>query len=476
MSNQHLPPFLLTRPALIDSGQSERIHALAKRILAEIGLEILDMEHREKLASAGFTLRDNRLLLDPALVDEHVAEMRRRLQAEQSGGEKGLSDSLTVSVSSYALFSHNLDTGAVEPMTTLNLIENTKLLDSLAEDGVYGVPPGIPTDVHPDLQPLAQYRIAANYARQGATPVDPTAPHTARFLLEMAAAMGHPMHSLPVYLPTPLRLGGESLAVVMSCLDQLDHIWVSSMPATGLSSPTQPFGALALAAAEVLGGMIAVKTLTGKPVTCGVQIFPGDLREGSMVFGSPENMRFQMLSDDFSTFYGRPWGSAPGNFHVMAKMPDVQSAAEKAAIMMFGASLGARHFSCAGTLSLDEIFSGEQLLLDCEIRDWVQTAVRGIDLGENECTEWLEEIRRGVERNFMELDSTLDNHQKHIWYPRRFTRKAIGPWLEEGQPKLSDRLRAEAKRRIARHQFELDADKKRELERIYTAAEKAIHF
>ena len=62
----------------------------------------------------------------------------------------------------------------------------------------------------------------------------------------------------------------------------------------------------------------------------------------------------------------------------MAKVPDCQSAAEKAAIMTAGAFLGARHFCCAGTLSLDEIFSPEQLLVDCEIRDWVQRGARGL--------------------------------------------------------------------------------------------------
>jgi trimethylamine:corrinoid methyltransferase-like protein len=293
-------------------------------------------------------------------------------------------------------------------------------------------------------------------------------------MLDMAAAMGNPMRHLPVYIPTPLRLGGESLAVVMACLDRLDHISVSSMPATGLSAPVQPFAALALGAAEVIGGMIAVKILTGKPVTCAAQIFPGDLREGSMVFGSPENMHYQMLCADFNRFYGWSAESGPGNFHVMAKTPDGQSAAEKAAIMMLGASLGARHFSCAGTLSLDEIFSAEQLLLDCEIRDWVQKAVGGVKLGEDECVDWLEEIRTGVRANFMNLDSTLDHYQEHIWYPGRFTRKAIGPWMEEGQPSLSSRLRAEAKRRIALHNFELAPEKRREIERIYAAAEKEV--
>jgi trimethylamine:corrinoid methyltransferase-like protein len=330
-------------------------------------------------------------------------------------------------------------------------------------------------DVHPDLQSLAQYRIAALYARQGATPVDPTSAKTVNHLLDIAEVMGRPMRGLPVYVPTPLRLGGESLDVVLACADRLSHIGVSSMPSTGASAPLHPFGALALAAAEVIGGAIAVRLLTGKPTTFHVGIYPFDLRAGAMVFGSPENMLFHMLCADLSCFYGWPRHPEPSNIHVMSKRPDAQSAAEKAAIMTLGAFMGARHFSCAGTLSLDEIFSPEQLLLDCEIRDWAQRAIGGMLIGEDAVDDWLAEIEAGLQGGYMALDSTLDHYREHTWYPNRFERRAIGPWLVDGQPRLSDRLRTEVRRRIAKHDFELDAERRREVERIYRRAHEAVN-
>jgi trimethylamine:corrinoid methyltransferase-like protein len=229
-----------------------------------------------------------------------------------------------------------------------------------------------------------------------------------------------------------------------------------------------------MGAAELMGGMVSVQLLTGKPSAFAVGLYPFDLRAGAMVFGSPENMLYQMLCRDFNQFYGWAWSPEPANIHVMSKLPDAQSGAEKAAIMATGAALGARHFSCAGTLSLDEIFSPEQLLLDCEIRDWVQRGVSGVWLGEEAVDDWLAEIWAGVERGYMALDSTLDNYLQHTWYPRRFERRAIGPWLTEGQPRLSQRLRAEVRRRIAYHDFELDGGRRREIERIYQAAQRAV--
>lgn len=479
-----VPSLRFSRPELISAEKAARVHELARRILWEIGIEVRHDWALERLRALGFQVQGVRVRIEPQVVEEHVDEMRQRLRSwfgkvEESAEQSHDTAQITLSVSSYSLYVHDIESNQVVPYTSDRLIEMCKFIDSLAKEGVMNAPPGIPADVHPDLQPIAQYRIAALYARQGASPVDPTSAKTVNYLLDMAEVMGRPIDSLPVYMPSPLRLGGESLDVVLACLDRLSHLSVSSMPSTGATAPIQPFGALALAAAEVIGGMVILRAVTDKPVTFGVGLFPFDLHTGAMVFGSPENVYYQMLCADFNRFYGWPAGLVPNNIHVMAKMPDAQAAAEKAAIMALGAHLGARHFSGAGTLSLDEIFSPEQLLVDCEIRDWVQMAVRGLWLGEEavdngELEAWLEEIRTGVERSFMTLDSTLDYHKQYVWYPSRFLRNAIGAWTAEGRPLLSGRLHEEVRRRIAAHEFELDADRQREIERIYQAAERKV--
>jgi len=138
-----------------------------------------------------------------------------------------------------------------------------------------------------------------------------------------------------------------------------------------------------------------------------------------------------------------------------------------------------RWFGSAGTLSLDEIFSPVQLLVDCEIRDWVQRAVRGLDLAASDDQDaWIEEIRAGMKRGFMGLDSTLEDYllsksgtnRGSTWYPRFFQRSALGAWDRAGRPELNDRLRAEVRARIAAHRYELDDDRRRQIERIYQAA------
>jgi trimethylamine--corrinoid protein Co-methyltransferase len=472
-----------TRPELITPEESARIHALAVRILDDIGMEVRHEEALRRLAATGHRVQGDRAFFEPAVVEARVEAMRRRLDAAPAPGPAPNDGLLHLGVSSYSLYLQDPVSDQVIPYNTEKLIEMAKFMDSFAGERVTGVPPGIPMDVHPDLHAIAQYRIAARYARQGATPVDPTSARTVNHLLDMAEVMGEPIRGLPVYVPSPLRFGGESIDVVLACLDRLTHIWVSSMPSTGANAPVQPFAALALAAAEVIGGMLCMEALTDKPVGFHAQIFPFDLRAGAQVFGSPENLLFQMLCMDFNRFYGHRSSGAPGNIHVMPKVADAQSSAEKAAIMSAGAFLGARHFGSAGTLSLDEIFSPVQLLVDCEIRDWAQRAVRGVALDANDDQDaWLEEIRGGLQRGFMGLDSTLNDYvlsketldRGGTWYPRFFLRNAFGAWDRAGRPELNDRLRAEVRARITRHDYELDPVRRGEIERIYRAAERGL--
>jgi trimethylamine--corrinoid protein Co-methyltransferase len=473
-SRPNANPLRFTREKTISVEQAMRVHELAKRTLQEIGLAVRHHQTLERLQSDGFRVNGNRVFFEPKVVEMYVDEMRQWIASQSTPNDTPDDGKLTLGVSSYSLNVQDLETDQVVPYTTDRLIEMTKLIDTLADDGVRGTPPGIPADEHPDLQPLAQYRIAALYARQGANPVDPTSAKTVEYLFDMAEIMERPIDSLPIYPATPLCLGGESWDVVLASVDRLSRITVYSMPSIGASAPLHPFGALALAAAEVMGTMVIARICTGKPVTFTINIFPFDLRMGTMVFGSPENMLFQMLGNDLNQFYGWPWEPSFGNIHVMSKVPDVQSGAEKAAIMTLGASLGARRFGSAGTLSLDEIFSPVQLLADCEIRDWVQRAIQGVWLGEEVVDDWLAEIQEGLQRGFMMLDSTLDHYQDHVWYPRHFERRAIGAWLAKDQPHLSDRLKDEVRRRIASHSFKLEAGKRREIERIYQAARQVV--
>jgi trimethylamine--corrinoid protein Co-methyltransferase len=269
-------------------------------------------------------------------------------------------------------------------------------------------------------------------------------------------------------------LAGESLTAVIAYESRLDSIGVSSMPGAGSTAPVRPAEALALAAAEVIGSALILQECVKPELHWSIGAHPFDLRGMGMSFGSPEALLFEMASCEVNAYlHGRPWWPAAGNIHTLAKLPGPQAAAEKTSIMTLGALWGATEFYCGGVLSLDEVFSPLQLLVDLEIKDHVQRLVRGLDTT-CDTDAALADVQAGVAQGFIGLDSTLDRYRDLYWHPRLFERRFLGPWQSASSPTFS-RLAGEMCRElVAGYDYEPPTDVRREIDRIYRRAEQEL--
>ncbi|MBC8458690.1 MAG: trimethylamine methyltransferase family protein [Deltaproteobacteria bacterium] len=148
------------------------------------------------------------------------------------------------------------------------------------------------------------------------------------------------------------------------------------------------------------------------------------LHSMAMVLGSPEDFLLQFANSEINAyFHGTRWYPGIGGIHTNAKFPGVQACAEKSSLMTTGALLGERGFGSAGTLSLDEVFSAEQLIYDLEIKDHVQRLVEGID-GDCDPERCLQDVIEGVQqKTFAGLETTLQNYRHVYWHPRLFNRQ-----------------------------------------------------
>ncbi|MHB0876934.1 MAG: trimethylamine methyltransferase family protein [Anaerolineae bacterium] len=463
----------------LDDAKLQRIHQTALRLLQEVGLEVSHEGALTQMASAGFRVGGNRVYFEPHVVEEYLVERRRRLEAERAAEppQPPATDDfkLHLSVGVYAHHVHDLDGDRIVPYTCDSLTEMTKLVDVLEERNLHAPAPGYPLDVAPALQPIAKYRIGALYSRHGEWPVDPISEESIPYIFEIADALGHAVRSLPVYVFSPLRLAGESLGVIMKYRHLLDRVHVGAMPSVGATVPIMPFGALATSVAEVVGGFVALSVITGLPVDFGIGLHAFDLRFGTMVFGSPEAYLFGQLGPEVNEFYDsgrrrrRRLGLASGGTHSRANFPNAQAAAEKASIMTTGALIGVRWFDGIGILSVDEVFSAEQVLIDCEIKDQVERLIGGLDMS-GEGYDWVEEVRQGVQGSFVSTDSTLDGYRETYWHPELFDRGFLAAYGYDGRMKLAERAHAMVRRYVARHEFEPGDAVRRAVDRVWEKA------
>ena len=379
-------------------------------------------------------------------------------------------DEITMGVSQYSqnLLDHRTD--ELRPFTMDSLIDATKIVDAFHDRGVRAGAPGTPMDVHPDLQPVAIFWTSLSYSRSGGVAPDPRSAASHRYVMDMAECAGRPIRLLPVYVSSPLTLSGISLDAVLAFRERIDAAWVLSMPCAGVSVPVRPGDAFAVATAEVVGSAMLVREMTGLDVGWEIQMFPADLRYATMAFGSPENLLLHLGAAEVNAYlHGADWWRAPHNIHTMSKAPDAQAAAEKAGIMMAGALLGGREFAHAGTLSLDEVFSPEQLAVDCEIRDHVARAVSGLDT-DCDAERAVASTREALSEGFLSLDETLDEFRSHYWHPSVFSRELLASWTQAGARDLRAKAREAVEQALGAREFALEETLQREIDGIYARA------
>ena len=350
----------------------------------------------------------------------------------------------------------------------------TKLVDTLRPLGVVARAPGMPSDVPPELQGLQKYRIQANYSHDGRRPVEIESPRAMPFLLDMAEALGHPITSAAVYIVSPLTLGGSSLEYALVGRDRLRRLWVSNMSSLGATAPIGVGDALALGVAEVVGGAILAREATGLPVDWSIRVCPFDPRPMAMTLGGPEEILLQWAFEEVNAWYHGRKPSAPnGTLHSQAKRPGAQSMAERTEMMVSYALLGTRSFAGLGRLSLDEIFSPAQAVLDLEMRDQVQQLITGLDVDCDPAAS-VTEVAAGLADGFLSLDSTAAQYATRYWRPRLFHRGLLQEWQTAGAPDLRSRANDMVRQQLRQHEFELGEGLRREVDRIYAAAERAL--
>ncbi|MGQ9515468.1 MAG: trimethylamine methyltransferase family protein [Thermoproteota archaeon] len=443
------------------------MHEKSLEILDRIGIQVSNEVLIDRIKGhRGFEFENRRIKIKSYVIEDLVRELKKRRKGKHVEDEEVTIISLGYPGCSNIL---DLETDRIEPLTKDRLIEATKLIDSLYEWGVRGEAPGAPVDIPPKLRRIAQCMIGYEYCRS-ARPAPFESYEEAVYIKRMAEVMGHSF-GIPIYVVSPLRLEGISVDRAIPFLEKGECEWisVSSMPLAGSTAPVYPIGAFIQGISEALGGYaILHEAYPRVPIGFGINAYHFDMHYGNIVIGSPEQTLMDLFSIALGMYYGGElYGSR--SLRTMAKRVDVQAQVEKASSATVGVLTGPGTFIHGGELSIDEIFSPVQLVLDCEIARYLTRLAKGLEFTEDQMELSLKAIERCAPKGYYFTDETTrKDHRRIFWTPNLFDDSLLRT-SKEGID-IIKKAKETCREKIAQHDYILEESKKSKLIEIYRDA------
>ena len=461
---------------------------VAQRLLADVGLKVGPAEFVAAISGHdGVSVSGDRVHLSRALTDrlfdEYTRENCERLaQPEPASGE----DAWSLSCGGYSIMVLDMQTDEARPATRQDLRDLIRLVRSFGWGGAY---PCTPQDVPPLMRALSCFKICWEES-DNIRPFDYMDIRQTPFLFEMHRVMDQPF-VINVNIPHAMTLAENDVAVFLQHYPawkrnhaEIGFYSICDYPMLGVSKPITSTGSLACYLSQSFGTymlfrlfdpevMMLPRLSTGHPV---------DLHAMCWAFGSPRRHLYEYLDDHARAalcgLRRERYRPRTANMESSSCAVDARAGMEKTASALLAALQGARRFTGAGNLAVDDLFSGVQFGVDVEIFEYVKEAVQCFDphpdlLTTDGLYEVLADVALGKAEFYSHMD-TATRVRNLLPVSKRRPHEKLRTWMTHGR-NMVDRVREECLERIRTQEpFVLAQDKRRELDKIYARAEAAL--
>jgi trimethylamine---corrinoid protein Co-methyltransferase len=410
------------------------IIAHALRILEEVGCRIPNKKGLGILAEHGVKVDiDKEMAYFPRpLIEQFIADSKPA-PAESARTPSGEENYLHFEAGAYPQYYADPRTGEIREHTQQTIIEMTHLVDKL--DNITGIycGMGVPSDVPPRLVPLYQRLSMWKYTQKGwsgKVEIGELLPYIHEMCQIYADSRGRPLSDFMVFdfqMISPLQYGREEL-------EQFMYFWERGLPAScgqilsmGGTSPVTLAANMSLQLAEQLIINFIGRIFYGLDhLRMGNSITVIDMKAGVFQYGRPElgltHLAFGQIARHFKASFHA------NSFLADAKVPSAEAGMQKALNVIPAILAGSRQLGTVGLLSVDEIGSPIQLILDSEYGRALQRLAAGFEV--NEETLAFDLIKSiGPGGNFMAEPHTAKHFRKEHWQPKLFSREMYNGWL-----------------------------------------------
>lgn len=457
------PPFgqvprLYAPIEVISADQVEAIHRAALRVLAELGMRVLDAPARGLYAGAGARVSGETVFLDPSLVEERLATVPARFTLAARNPAKGLRlggpDCVFTSVGGPA-YVMDLDRGRRDG-TFAEMQDYLRLIQALNVIHQEGGGPFEPLDLPSHTRHLDIY-LAQITLLDKSWQTQTLGRVRTMDGLEMAALMfGVPRDKLPCALVgiintnSPLTLDIPMAEGLVTMAEHGQVNVITPFTLSGAMAPVTVAGALVQQHAEALAGIVLTQIVKpGVPVMYGGFTSNVDMKSGAPAFGTPEYAKAAQASGQLARRIGVPFRSS----NVTAANAVDAQAAYESQMALWGAIMGGAHLleHGAGWMHGGLTASFEKLMLDAEMLGMMQAYLTPI--ATDEAALGLAAIADvGAGGHFFGTEHTMSRYETAFHAPMLSNWDNYPNWLEKGAEELPQRANRLWKQMLAEHE------------------------
>ena len=450
------------------------MHQSALRILAEVGMEIQNGRLLGALAEFGLPvdLPAQRVRFPGDLVERFIADVPKHdwdAAEPHVGGSAGV----------YHGLYHDPASDQLVPWTEEALAFYFALPRQLEHVNPVAHMLGCRLPVPGPLEPLYERYYCWKYGAgdSGTIHLDELCPYVLELSQALADERQQPLSEVfhgTVYLVPPLKLGRHEAYQVAYFWERGLRVRIGDMYLMGATAPVTMAGAVTLNLAEQLALAILDWALFDvKKLHIGCALGAIDMRTSIYPYGRPEIPITNLMTIQLARFYGVSGGGHSGLSD--AKLPSAEAGAQKALSAIPTLLAGGRASIGAGLLSIDEVCSPIQMVLDNEFISALKHLTKEFEISESAIgLDTILEVGPGG--HFLDKDHTLRYFKDEQWQPTVWSREMVGPWIEAGSQIDADKARD----MVLSIQCDLDepagmsADLEREVLRIIEDARRAL--
>jgi trimethylamine--corrinoid protein Co-methyltransferase len=425
------------------------IHAGALEILEDVGCELHHEEAVSLLTDAGAFAEGRRVRLSPGMVENALKSTPSSVMIYDRDGNPAMDLSgrnAYFGTGSDCIYLRDSFSGERRVFTERDMIAAVLLCDALPNiDFLMSM--GMIDGFNPGFQCQRQYANMLKYSKKPQVVIAVSRQCLDDITTLAAAAIPggreelrqKPRFVLYTEPTSPLVHSFDAIDKLIYAAENLIPTNYAPGMMAGATGPVTPAGAITLAAAETLFGLVIHQlTHPGAPFLFGAGMSNIDMSSLQPSYASPEAMMTQAgLCELGRNMYGLPtWGFAGC---CASKLADTQAINEASTYIFMAGLTGTNLNHDLGYLEFGLTFSFDLLVMCDESVGQLRRIFDGIPLTRE--TMALDAIKEtGPGGHFLSCDHTLE-HYRQNWTPGVSDRNTVDRWTELGAASMEDRCK-----------------------------------